>query len=101
MKLTRIGQGLLAVAASLGLGLSVTSCSPSDTIDYVFVTSNSATGSGAGQISSYHVDSQSGALSAVAGSPFSSQGADPVAEVTSPNGQVLYVANHGNLAPGE
>jgi 6-phosphogluconolactonase (cycloisomerase 2 family) len=96
MKLTKIGQGFLAVAASLGLGFGVTSCSPSDTIDYVFVTSNSASGSGAGQISSYHVDSQSGALSVVAGSPFSSQGADPVAAVTSPNGQFLYVANHGS-----
>ncbi len=98
MKLTRIGQGLLAVAASVGLGLVITSCSPSDTIDYLFVTSNSsAAGSGGnGQINSYHVDSQSGAISPVAGSPVSSQGANPVAEVASPNGQFLYVANHGS-----
>ncbi len=97
MKLTKIGQGLLAVAASVSLGLGMTSCSPSDTIDYLFVTSNSTNGSSAnGQISSYHVDSQSGALSVVAGSPVSSQGPNPVAEVASPNGQFLYVANHGN-----
>ena len=71
MKLTRIGQGLLAVAACLGLGFGITSCSPSDTIDYLFVTSNSAAAgcSGNGEIDSYHVDSQSGAISAVAGSP--------------------------------
>jgi len=97
MKLTRIGQGFLAVAASLAVGFSVTSCSPSDTIDYLFVTSNTAAGpTGAGQISSYHIDSESGAISPVAGSPVSSQGDNPVAEVASPNGQFLYVANHGS-----
>lgn len=97
MKLKRIGQGLLAVAASLSLGLGMTSCSPSDTIDYLFVTSNTSAGTSAnGQVSSYHVDSETGALSVVAGSPISSQGINPVAEVTSPNGQYLYVANHGS-----
>jgi 6-phosphogluconolactonase len=98
MKLTKIGQGLLAVAGCLGLGLGISSCSPSDTIDYLFVTSNSTAGgcSGNGEIDSYHVDSQSGAISVVAGSPVCSQGANPVAEVASPNGQYLYVANHGS-----
>ena len=96
MKWTRIGQGLLAAAACLGLGFGITSCSPSDTIDYLFVTSNSAGAGGNGQGSSWHVDSQSGAISQVAGSPVSSQGANPVAEVASPNGQYLYVANHGS-----
>lgn len=103
MKLTRIGHGLLAVAACLLLGFGITSCSPSDTIDYLFVTSNSAAaGSGGnGQVSSYHVDSQSGALSEVAGSPFSSQGVNPVAEVASPNQQYLYVANQGSNSIAE
>jgi len=87
----------LAVAASTALGVGIASCSPSQTIDYLFVTSNSASGSGAnGQISSYHVDSQSGVISEVAGSPVSSQGANPVAEVPSPSSQYLYVANHGS-----
>lgn len=90
MKLTKIGQGFLVAAVSLGLGLGITSCSPSDTIDYLFVTSNSPQG----QVTSYHVDSFSGALSEVSGSPFSSGGDNPVAEVASPNGRYLYVANH-------
>ena len=93
MKWKTIGQGLLAVTASLGMGLGVTSCSPSQTIDYVFVTSNS-TGTTNGQVSSYHVDSVSGALSLVAGSPFPDAGSNPVALVASPNQQYLYVANH-------
>ena len=98
MKLTRIGQGLLAVAASVGLGFSITSCSPSQTIDYLFVTSNSASAgsSGTGQVTTYHVDSESGAISLVKGTPVSSQGMNPVAEISSPNGQFLYVANHGS-----
>lgn len=95
MKLTRIGQVLLAATVCLGLGFSMTSCSPNDTIDYLFVTSNTTSSGGSnGQITSYHVDDISGSLSEVAGSPFSSGGVNPVAEVPSPNGQVLYVANH-------
>ncbi len=98
MKLTRIGRGLLAAVASVGLGFSITSCSPSQTIDYLFVTSNSASAgsNGNGQVTAYHVDSDSGAISQVAGTPISSQGLNPVSEVASPNGQHLYVANHGS-----
>ncbi len=97
MKLTRIGQGLLATAASLAVGLGIASCNPGSTIDYLFVTSSS-TGSGSsctGCVSAYHVNSFTGTLTEVAGSPFSSQGTDPVAEVASPNQQNLYVANNG------
>lgn len=90
MKLKRIGQGFLAATASLGMGLGMASCSPSATIDYVFVTSSSPSG----QITSYHVDSISGALTQVSSTPVSSQGNNPVAEVASPNQQYLYVANH-------
>ncbi len=111
MKLTNFGQVALAAAACLAAGLSLTACNPSSTIDYVYVTSTTSTG---GEVSSYHLDSVSGALSQVAGSPFSSQGNNPVAEVPSPNGQYLYVANEasnniaqmvigtdGQLSPGK
>jgi len=93
MKLTKFGQVALASAACLAAGLSLTACNPSSTIDYVYVTSTTSSG---GEVSAYHLDSVSGALSQVAGSPFSSQGANPVAEVPSPNGQYLYVANAGS-----
>jgi 6-phosphogluconolactonase (cycloisomerase 2 family) len=93
MKWKTIGQVSLAVTATLGIGLGLTSCSPSQTIDYVFVTSNAA-GSTNGEVSSYHVDSASGALSLVAGSPFPDPGSNPVALVASPNQQYLYVVNH-------
>jgi len=104
MKLTRIGQGLLATATSLALGLGIASCNPGSTIDYLFVTSNStgtASMSCTGCISSYHLNSYTGTLTEVGGSPFSSQGTDPVAEVASPNQQYLYVANHGTNSIAE
>ena len=80
MKLTRIGQGLIAAAACLGIGLGITSCNPGDTIDYLFVTSNSGTGANSGIVTSYHVNSYSGTLSQVAGNPTATGGVDPVAD---------------------
>ena len=96
MKLATIGHGLLAVTAFAALGLGIASCSPSDTIDYLFVTTNSSSAACGvnGQVSAFHVDSQSGAIDLVSGTPVCSQGQNPVAEVASPNGQYLYVVNH-------
>lgn len=95
MKWTRIGQGCLATAASLGLGLGIASCNPGNTIDYLFVTSNTTAGTSQnGKVTSYHVNSYSGVVTEVHGSPFDSQGKDPVAVVATPNQQYLYVANH-------
>ncbi|HLJ79741.1 MAG TPA: beta-propeller fold lactonase family protein [Acidobacteriaceae bacterium] len=95
MKWTRFGQGFLATAASLGLALGLASCNPGNTIDYLFVTSNTSNGrTENGKVTSYHVNSYSGVVSEVTGSPFDSQGKDPVAVVATPNQQYLYVANH-------
>jgi 6-phosphogluconolactonase (cycloisomerase 2 family) len=91
MKLSKTGQGLLAVAVSIGIGLGLTSCGQSNTIDYLYVTANKQN---PGQISVYRVDQQSGALTQIPDSPYPSGGRDPVAEVTSPNGANLYVVNH-------
>jgi 6-phosphogluconolactonase len=91
MKFSKSGHALLAAAVSLGIGLGITSCGESNTIDYLFVT---ASKNNPGQISVYRVDQQSGALTQIQDSPYSSGGRNPVAEVTSPNGADLYVANH-------
>lgn len=90
MKLKRIGRGAAAAAACAGVTLLLASCNPAATVDYVFVTSET---SGTGQVASYHVESDSGVLVEVAGSPVSSQGSQPVAQAASPNGSFLYVAN--------
>ncbi len=91
MKFRKSGQALLAAAVSIGIGLGITSCGESNTIDYLFVT---ASKNNPGQIAVYRVDQESGALTQIPDSPYSFPGRNPVAEVTSPNGKSLYVAYH-------
>jgi 6-phosphogluconolactonase len=91
MKFRKSGQVLLAAAATVAVGLGMTSCGASNTVDYVYVTSNK---NNPGQINVYKADSESGALRQIPDSPYPSGGRNPVAEVTSPNGQNLYVINH-------
>jgi 6-phosphogluconolactonase len=91
MKLWKLGRIALAAAASLGLGLWVTACSPSNTIGFLYVT---ASKQNPGQINVYSIDGESGALRQLVDSPYSSGGRNPVADTTSPNGKNLYVINH-------
>ena len=93
MKLRKFGRVMLATAVSLGTIYSITACGVSHTVDFIFVTASKGTTNGEGQISSFAVDSQSGALSQVPDSPFLSGGRNPVAEVTAANSKNLYVAN--------
>ncbi len=91
MKFNKSGHALLAAAVSVGIGLGITSCGESNTVDYLFVTSSK---NNPGQINIYRVDQESGALTQIQDSPIPSGGRNPVAEVTSPNGNDLYVLNH-------
>jgi 6-phosphogluconolactonase len=91
MKFSKSGQALLAAAISVGIGLGITSCGESNTVDYLYVT---ASKNNPGQVSAYRVDQLSGALTQIQDSPYGSGGRNPVAEVASPNGKNLYVANH-------
>lgn len=91
MKLRKFGTRLLAGASMAGLALLLVSCAASNTVDFLYVTSNV---SSPGQINVYEVDSESGALKQLADSPYPSGGVNPVYEVVSPNGKHLYVANH-------
>ncbi len=95
MKFSKFGRATLAAVSSLGVAAAFTACGPNglnNTIDYVYVTNSK---NSPGQINVYFADSQSGALTQVGGSPFSSGGSDPVGLVTSPNFQFLYVVNNG------
>jgi 6-phosphogluconolactonase (cycloisomerase 2 family) len=89
MTFSKFGRIALASVVSLGLGFGVIACGPSNTIDFVYVTSSRAN-----QINVYKVDSQAGALIPIPHSPYTSGGSNPVADVTSPNGKNLYVVNH-------
>ena len=91
MKFSKLGRVALASVVSLGLGFGVIACGPSNTIDFLYVSSSKQN---PGQISVYKVDSQAGALIPIPDSPYSSGGRNPVAEVASANGKNLYVVNH-------
>ena len=91
MKFSKFGRIALATVVSLGFGFGLTACGPSNTIDFLYVTSSKQN---PGQINVYKVDSQAGALIQITDSPYPSGGRNPVADTTSPNGKNLYVINH-------
>src|SRR5271156_1344849 len=91
MKLSKFGRITLASVVSLGLGFGVVACGPSNTIDFIYVTSSK---NNPGEINAYKVDSEVGALIPLVAVPYSSGGANPVAAVASANGKNLYVVNH-------
>jgi 6-phosphogluconolactonase len=91
MKFSNLGRIALASLVTVGLGFSVTACGPSNTIDFLYVASSK---NNPGQINAYKVVSAGGALIPITNVPYSSGGANPVADLTSPNGKNLYVVNH-------
>jgi 6-phosphogluconolactonase (cycloisomerase 2 family) len=91
MKFSKFGRIALASVVSLGLGFGATACGPSNTIDFLYVTSSK---NNPGQINVYKVDSEAGALIPILDSPYPSGGRNPVADVASANGKNLYMINH-------
>ncbi len=89
MKLKRWSQGILVVTASVGIGAGLISCGQSNTVDYLYATSSK---NDPGQINIYLVDSQSGALTQIADSPFPTQQRNPVSLSADGQGKNLYVA---------
>jgi 6-phosphogluconolactonase (cycloisomerase 2 family) len=87
--LKKWGQSLLATTVCAGL-LGLTSCSVSNTIDYLYMLSSK---NNPGQINVYRVDSQTGALTQIPNSPYPA-GRNPVGLVIAPNGLTLYEINH-------
>ena len=92
MKFKKSGQILLALVVSLGLCLSVTSCTVDYTVAYFYVT-----GAQYNQIGAFKVANNTGNLTNIPGSPFGSGGTDPVREIVSTTGRYLYVLNAGAL----
>jgi len=95
MKLKNIGRAALATVMSLGIGFGATACSRDYTVAYVYSVSQGSLTSG-GLVSAYAVDYQSGALTQIAGSPFSGVGNTPVSLVASPNGKFVYTINNAS-----
>ncbi|MEO6923235.1 MAG: beta-propeller fold lactonase family protein, partial [Bryocella sp.] len=94
MKLKNLGRAGLATALTLAIGFGATACSRDYTVAYAYAISK-----GTGSIAAYGVDYQSGALTQIAGSPFTGNnsggsGSQPVVLVASPSGRNLYVVDN-------
>ena len=95
MKFKKSGQILLALVVSLGLCLSVTSCTVDYTVAYFYVT-----GAQYNQIGAFKVANNTGNLTNIPGSPFGSGGTYPLREIVSTTGRYLYVLNAGAIPTG-
>ena len=101
MKFTKFGKALLMSALSAGVVLSVTSCVQSYSVGYMFVTGTvTAQSSGAGIITGFQIDHNTGKLSVIDGLPISSGGANPERAVLIVGSRFLYVLNRGVNASG-
>jgi len=86
MKFNTIYRPAMAVAVSLALGFGTTACIRDYTSDYVYAVSNST-----GQINAYAVDYQSGVLTQISGSPFTTNLTNPSTVIAAPNGKTIYI----------
>jgi 6-phosphogluconolactonase (cycloisomerase 2 family) len=95
MKLSRIGRISMALAASVAIGLGMTSCG-GGTIGFMYVL-----GTQYNQIAGFKIDDFTGNLTNIVGSPFGAGGTTPVSLVIRPGGRYMYVVNKGaGTAPG-
>jgi len=91
MKLGFFGRMGMALFASLVLGLGMTACG-GGTVGYIWVL-----GQQFNQIGGFKVDDYTGNLTQIVGSPFISNGSNPVSIVIKPGGRYVYVINQGTV----
>ncbi len=90
MKFKKSGRMFLALAVSLGLGFGLTSCATDYTVAYLYVT-----GAQYNQIGAFKIANNTGNLSTIPGTPFTSGGTGPIRALVSTTGRFLYVLNAG------
>jgi 6-phosphogluconolactonase (cycloisomerase 2 family) len=90
MKLKILGRIALAMAASAGCILGITSCSSNFTVGYLYVT-----GAQFNQIAGFKIGHNNGSLALIPQAPIGSGGVAPIQSVKSANGRFLYVLNQG------
>jgi 6-phosphogluconolactonase (cycloisomerase 2 family) len=96
MKLKNFGRAALALAASAVTVLGMTSCTLSYTVGYMFITGSTpnSTGANSGQIASYRIQNDNGALHLT--QTTGSGGFNPTQVVVNSTGTFLYVLNAGS-----
>ncbi|HSY37514.1 MAG TPA: beta-propeller fold lactonase family protein [Acidobacteriaceae bacterium] len=86
MKFNTISRIAMAAVVSVAIAFGTTACIRDYTADYVYAVSNNN-----GQVSAYAVDYQSGVLTQISGSPFSTNLTNPSTVIAAPNGKTIYV----------
>ncbi len=92
MTLSKIGRILMALVASVSLGLGMTACG-GGTIGFMWVL-----GTQYNQITAFKIDDYTGNLTQSPHSPFSSGGVNPQSIVLKAGGRFVYVINTGVAA---
>lgn len=101
MKFRKFGKALLMTAISAGVVVSISSCVQSYSVGYLYVTgTQTASTTGAGVISGFKIDHNTGKLNPIAGLPVSSGGSNPGRAVLLTGGRFLYVLNQGTTTDG-
>jgi 6-phosphogluconolactonase (cycloisomerase 2 family) len=90
MTLSNIGRITLALVVSVAMGLGMTSCG-GGTIGFMWVL-----GTQSNQIGGFKIDNYTGNLTGTVGSPYSSNGINPVMLTLKSGGRFLYVLNAGD-----
>ena len=94
MKLSRIGRVSMALVVSVAMVLGMSACG-GGTVAYVWVL-----GTQYNQVVGYKVDDFTGNLTTSLGSPYSSNGTNPVSVVVKAGGRYVYVVNKGVPSSG-
>jgi 6-phosphogluconolactonase (cycloisomerase 2 family) len=84
----------MALVVSVAMGLGITACG-GGTVAFMWVL-----GTQFNQIAGFKVDNFTGNLTQVVGSPFSSNGTNPISIAVKPGGRYVYVVNKGVAASG-
>ncbi len=101
MKFRKFGKALLMGALSATVIFGVSSCIESWSVGYLFITGTvTAQANGAGIISGFKINHNTGQLTAINGLPISSGGANPSRAVLISGSRFLYVLNRGTTASG-
>jgi hypothetical protein len=101
MKFRKFGKALLMTALSAGVIFGATSCVQSYSVGFLYVTgTQTASTSGAGVISGFKIDHNTGNLVGLPGLPVSSGGANPGRFVLLSGGRFIYVLNQGSTTDG-
>src|SRR5215831_11330614 len=101
MKFRKFGKALLMTAISAGVVFGISSCVQSYSVGYLYVTgTQTSSTTGAGVISGFKIDHNTGNLVGIHGLPVSSGGANPGRFVLLSGSRFLYVLNQGTTADG-